>query len=70
MEACSEWGYTLSQWLDEPWPLRAKVIAHYMEKKLRESYAMDKVEEKANAGGGSPEVKTGGVIGGWLAGRR
>jgi hypothetical protein len=39
LEAARFWGYTLSQWEEEPEHLKARAMAHHWEYGLRKSYA-------------------------------
>lgn len=51
-EAAIAWGYTLSAWQQETSVNRAKCVAHYMHRNLRDSYM-------AEAGDKKPETKGG-----------
>jgi hypothetical protein len=51
-EAARFRGYRQSEWDREPWQKKARVLAHYLEHNLRESYVMElaRKDSKKKAG--------------------
>jgi hypothetical protein len=59
-EAARFRGYSQSAWDREPWRKKARVLAHFLEHNLRESYAIEKarLEAKRKERGGGSENTT------------
>ncbi len=60
MEACKWWGITLDIWKLKPVLDRARMMAHWLHRSMREGYAMEKRLEKMKdeaKGGGKGKGK-------------
>jgi hypothetical protein len=51
-EAALSWGYLLHQWQHETVVNRAKCVAHYLHKTMRDGYIQETMMSKAKAKGG------------------
>ena len=56
MRAVRFGGYRADEWPLQSVPIRARVMADYMEHTLRESYAYDQAKEDAKREANGPEI--------------
>lgn len=57
MESCHFWGLTPSAWARETLHSRAKMVAHFLEKRTREGYEVEKMESKTRGPKGKGKQK-------------